>query len=185
VANLAFRVIGVETAARGLTPYLFFRLEISNGAPEDRIESLFLRTQIQIQPARRACTYGERDRLGEIFGTPDRWGTTPRNSLWSIVDSNVPAFSGHTEGRLRIPCTSDLKVAAAKHFYGLEDGDVSLLFLFSGTVFYKAENGRIRIEQVLWEKECTYALPVKVWRDLIEEHDLSCATRPAPGSRAP
>jgi hypothetical protein len=170
VANLAFRVIDVETGARGLTPYFVFRLEITNGDPEARVEALLLRSQIQIQPARRAYSAPEKERLGEVFGTPERWGTTLRNTLWAIVDTNIPAFTGRTEIQLRIPCTYDLKIAAAKYFYALEDGQVSLLFLFSGTLFYQAENGRLQIEQIPWEKECTYALSVKVWRDLIEAH---------------
>jgi Family of unknown function (DUF6084) len=61
-----------------------------------------------------------------------------------------------------VACTCDFEVTAAKYLDALEGGDVPLLFLFSGTVFAKAENG-FRVEQVAWDKESAYRVPVAVW----------------------
>jgi hypothetical protein len=81
----------------------------------------------------------------------------------------VPAFTGITEIDLPVACTYDLEVAAAKYLQALDNGGVPLLFLFSGTVFAKADNG-FHIEQVPWEKESASRLPLTVWRDLMNAY---------------
>jgi hypothetical protein len=47
---------------------------------------------------------------------------------------------------------------------------VPLLFLFSGTVFYAAPDGRLQIQKISWEKECVYRMPVRVWREMMDHH---------------
>lgn len=64
----------------------------------------------------------------------------------------------------------DFNVAATKYFYALQDGEVPLLFLFSGTVFYAAPDGRLQIQKVSWEKECAWRLPIARWQELMEHH---------------
>jgi hypothetical protein len=168
VPDLNFEVTGTEAGARGLTPLLYFRLRIANAPSSERVQAVLLRTQIQFESARRNYANGEKEKLGDIFGTPERWGQTLRNKLWTHVDVSVPPFSGDVEIRLPVPCTYDLNVLSAKYLDALEDGDVNLLFLFSGTIFYPDANGRLQVQQVSWEKECTYAMPVATWRDMME-----------------
>lgn len=166
--DLTFQVTGTETGARSITPLLFFRLRILNSPPEEHLQAVLLRTQIQIQPARRAYKTAEKERLGEIFGAPERWSHTLRNKLWAQLDINVPAFTRETEVLLPVPCTFDLNVLASKYFQALDEGEVSLLFLFSGSVFYAETGDRIQVQQIPWEKECTYSIPVRVWHGLME-----------------
>ena len=59
---------------------------------------------------------------------------------------------------------------ATKYFYALEDGEVPLLFLFSGTVFYDAPDGRLQIQKIPWEKECAWRMPIARWQELMEHH---------------
>ena len=40
-----------------------------------------------------------------------------------------------------MPCTYDLELAAAKYLYSLPGGQVPLLFNFTGTIFYRGEDG--------------------------------------------
>ena len=40
----------------------------------------------------------------------------------------------------RSPCTYDFEVAAAKYLHSLEQGEIPLLLMFSGTVFAKGEH---------------------------------------------
>ena len=47
----------------------------------------------------------------------------------------VPGFTGSTELDLPVPLTYDMEIGATRYFAGLEDGEVPLLLLFSGTVF--------------------------------------------------
>jgi Family of unknown function (DUF6084) len=167
--DLNYRISGVEPAARGLTPLLNFKLQIE-AAAADSIQGLLLNAQIQIQSPQRAYTDQEKEKLVELFGTPERWGQTLRNRLWTHAHTNVGAFRGATEALLAVPCTYDLNVASAKYFYALEAGEVSLLFLFSGSIFYLTPEGRLQVEQVSWNKECVYRMPVCLWRDLMSSH---------------
>src|SRR3954447_16647252 len=134
--DLDFKIIGVESAARGLTPLLHFKLQITAAPSTDAIQALLLATQIQIQPAQRGYNAKEQDKLLDLFGEPERWGQTLRNRLWTHTNVTVGAITGATEAILTVPCTYDLNVAAAKYFYALEGGEVPLLFLFSGSLFY-------------------------------------------------
>jgi hypothetical protein len=51
----------------------------------------------------------------------------------------------------------------------LRDGLVPLQFLFSGTVFMAGQRG-FSVQQVPWDCEDRYDMPVSVWRTLIQQH---------------
>jgi hypothetical protein len=168
--ELNFRVTGVEPAARGLSPLLHFRLEVTNSPDTELIQSVILQAQIQIQSSHRSYDDEEKEKLVDLFGTPDRWGQTLRNRLWTNANATVRPFVRTTEAVLPIQCTYDLNVLATKFFYALKEGEVPLLFLFSGTVFYATPDGRLQVQQISWDKECTYQMPVRVWQELMEHH---------------
>jgi hypothetical protein len=69
-----------------------------------------------------------------------------------------------------VPCTYDLEVVAAKYFHALQDGEVPLEFLFSGTVFYTEERGWLQTARISWEKEAEFRLPVRLWKEMIEHY---------------
>ena len=168
--NLDFKVLGVEAAQHGLLPLLHFKIDIVNKSPSDRIESIMLQVQIQIQSPRRAYNAIEKEKLRELFGKPEDWGQTLRTKLWTHTNATVRSFTDHTEAILPVPCTFDLNVAASKYFYALEEGEVPLLFLFSGTIFYSGTNGQLQIERISWEKEAEYRMPIAIWRELMDRH---------------
>ena len=168
--ELDFKVTGVEPTVRGLAPLLSFQVEVTNTPPTEPIHTVMLQAQIQLQVAQRRYSAGEKEKLVELFGAPERWRDTLRPKLWTLASTNVSAFTGSTVAALTIPCTFDLEVAATKYFYALDDGDIPLLFLFSGTVFYEAADGRLQVQQISWKKECAYKMPVTAWRDMMEHH---------------
>ncbi len=168
--DLDFSIIGVEHAAHGLTPLLHFKLRVTNQPPTETIQSVILQAQIQIQAPGRSYTEDEKPKLIDLFGTPDQWGTTLRARLWTLSNTTVRSFTGETEAILPVPCSFDLNVAGTKYFYALESGDVPLLFLFSGTIFYAGADGRLQVQQISWNKECTYQMPVSVWQKMMDHH---------------
>jgi Family of unknown function (DUF6084) len=168
--DLNFRVSGVEPSARGLTPLLQFSLEISNGPPTEPIQAVIVQAQIQIQSAQRPYNEREKQGLEDLFGTPDRWGQTLRNRLWALTSTTIGPFSESARAVLPVQCTYDFNVIATKYFYALEKGEVPLLFLFSGTIFYAGTNGGLQVQQISWDKECVYRMPVKVWSELMNYH---------------
>jgi uncharacterized protein DUF6084 len=168
--NLDYQVTGAEAAARGLTPLLHFKLEIRNTPEDQRIHAVMLQAQVQIQSPQRSYSSREKKKLADLFGSPEGWGQTLRNKLWAHSTVCVSEFAGSTETVLSVPCTYDLNIAAAKYFNALDGGDVSLLFLFSGAVFYEAADSRLQVERISWNKECVFQMPVSVWRAMMDQH---------------
>jgi hypothetical protein len=81
----------------------------------------------------------------------------------------VPGFTGRTEVELPLMCTYDFEVAASKYLDALADGEAPLVLLFSGTVFTRGQTG-FSVQQVSWDTEATYRMPVRVWRQLMDDH---------------
>ena len=133
------------------------------------MQAILLRCQIRIQPAQRGYADREATLLGDLFGSPERWGETLKPMHLATVTAVVPGFTGSSEFDLPVPCTYDLEVASTKYCFALEHGDIPLLLLFSGSVFLEAE-GRLLVAQIPWEKEVSYRLPVEVWRTLMDIH---------------
>jgi hypothetical protein len=168
--DLSFRVSSAEPQPFAASPALIFRLEIANADPSETIHTVALRCQIQIEAARRRYDGAEQERLLDLFGEPARWKETLRTMLWTHTSAVVPPFVGGTVAELPVPCTFDFNVAATKFFAGLDDGDVPLCLQFSGTVFYGGESGALQVTQIPWSNEARYALPVRIWRDMMEHY---------------
>jgi hypothetical protein len=169
VPDLDFRVEGAEVLEFAAVPSLLFKLRIENGE-EEPIRSVALKTQSRIAATQRHYDSVEQERLLELFGEPGRWKDTMRSLLWTHTVLQVPPFSGSTVVDMPVPCTYDLEVVAAKYFYALEDGEVPLEFLFSGTVFYAGEGGRLQVARISWEKEAEFRLPVRLWKEMMEHY---------------
>jgi hypothetical protein len=169
VPDLDFRVEGAEVLEFAAVPSLQFELRIENGGGEP-IRSVALNTQIRIAATQRHYDAAEQERLLELFGEPHRWGETLRSLLWTHNVLQVPPFSGSTVVDMPVTCTYDLEVVAAKYFYALEDGEVPLEFLFSGTVFYAGEGGGLQVARISWEKEAEFQLPVRLWKEMMERY---------------
>jgi hypothetical protein len=169
VPNLDFRVEGAEVQEFAAVPNLLFKLRVEN-LEEEPIRSVALNTQIRIAATQRYYDAVEQERLLELFREPSRWKDTLRSLLWTHTVLQVPAFSGSTVADMPVPCTYDLEVVAAKYFYALEDGEVPLEFLFSGTVFYAGEDGRLQVARISWEKEAEFRLPVRLWKEMMDQY---------------
>jgi hypothetical protein len=166
---LDFGIEEAEVLEYAAAPSLLFKLRVENLEGE-LIRSVSLNTQVRIAATQRHYDAVEQDRLLEVFGEPHRWGNTLRSLLWTHTTLQVPPFSGSTVVDMPVPCTYDLEVVAAKYFYALEDGEVPLEFLFSGTVFYKGEGGRLQIARISWEKEAEFRMPVRLWKEMMEQY---------------
>jgi Family of unknown function (DUF6084) len=165
--QLAFAVESAEAVRFAAAPTVAFTLRVTTDTP---VRSLALNAQIRIAPARRRYSDRDRDRLVELFGPPERWSETLRTFRWEQASTLVPPFEHDTSVELAVPCTYDLEVATAKYFYALDDGDVPLEFLFSGTVFYAGPNGLLQTARISWDHDVDYRLPVAVWKETMEHH---------------
>jgi Family of unknown function (DUF6084) len=165
--DLSFEVEGAEPVSFAAAPLLAFKLRVSNREAEEPIHTIALRCQIMIDSSRRRYTAEDQERLRDLFGEPERWAQTLRPMLWTHTSVVVPSFEGSTVVDLPVPCTFDFNVAATKYFAGLDDAEVPLNLLFSGTIFYAASDGALQIAQISWGKEARFKLPVQVWKEMM------------------
>jgi hypothetical protein len=171
--ELRFQVEGADPDRFAAEPLLIFKLRVSEQQTEGEgpvpIHGAAIRCQIRIEPSRRRYSGSEQKRLLDLFGTPERWGQTVRPMLWTHVGTSLPPFSDECVVNLPVPCSSDFNLAATKYFAALDDGEVPLCFLFSGTIFHADDAGALRVAQISWDREAIYRLPAESWRGLMQQ----------------
>jgi hypothetical protein len=168
--DLDYLVEGAEAVPFSVSPLLNLKVRLTNRDQTEKIQSVLLRCQIQIEVARRQYSPGEQAKMFELFGEPERWGQTLRTMLWTHANAVVPPFTGSALVDLPVPCTFDFNVATTKFFNGLAGGEIPLCLLFSGTVFYSDDEGLLQVSQISWEKEANYRLPVSVWKSMMDHY---------------
>jgi hypothetical protein len=161
MTDVTFAVLDVAPEPYAVTPILMARVGIAS-VGEDPVHSIALRCQVRIEPSRRQYSDDEAAALMDLFGPRERWAATQHSFLWQHATAT-------TQVRLSLECTYDFEVAAAKYLHALRDGTIPLQFLFSGTVFGRGSSG-FAVQQVPWDREERYDMPVSVWRDLIQQH---------------
>jgi hypothetical protein len=166
MADLTFGCVGVRSDPYAASPTLVFRLRIAETGGAT-VNAIALRCQLRIEPQRRKYNDAETPLLADLFGTTDRWGDTLKPLQFAGVAVMVPGFSGEVEVDLPVPCSYDLEVAANKYFASLEDGEIPLLLLFSGTVFVRTPTG-FAVDQVPWTSETQQRVPVATWREAMD-----------------
>jgi Family of unknown function (DUF6084) len=168
MTEVTYAVLDMSPQPYSVTPVLSARLGAA-AIGDDPVHAIALRCQVRIDPLRRRYSDEEADGLLDLFGPRERWSTTQRTFAWLHCATMVPGFSGATNVDLPLECTYDFEVTATKYMHALRDGTVPLIFLFSGTVFTRGERG-FAVQQVPWDREDSYDLPVSVWRDLMNRH---------------
>jgi uncharacterized protein DUF6084 len=169
LVELDFGVEHAVTLEHAAVPTISFGLRAA-GPPGLEIRSLLLDVQIQIAARRRRYGEAEKEQLLEVFGEESRWATTLRTLLWARLTRVVPGFTGETIVELHMPCTYDFEVTSAKYLHALDDGEIPLEFLFSGTAFYTAPTGLLQTSRISWDHEAEYRLPVRVWRETMDRY---------------
>jgi hypothetical protein len=166
--GLTFSVLDVAPEPYAAVPILNVRIGVT--APDDEpVHAIALRCQVRIEPLRRGYSDEEAVGLTDLFGPRERWATTQRTFLWQHCSAMVPAFVGTNEITLSLECTYDFEVTAAKYLHALRDGALPLQFLFSGTIFTSGQRG-FSVQQVSWDCEDHFDMPVAAWRELIRQH---------------
>jgi hypothetical protein len=167
--ELGIKIESAKVVPFSASPTLAFELHIENAQMEEQVHTIALRCQVQIEVTRRRYAPNEQERLRDLFGHPSRWGQTLRNLLWINTSVVVPGFEGQkTKVDLNLPCTFDFNIAATKYFEGLTEGEIPLLMLFSGTVFFATAETELRVAPISWELEARHKISVQLWREMME-----------------
>jgi hypothetical protein len=169
--DLSIQIANAKVVPFAAVPTLAFQLDIGNAMSDEEIHTIALRCQIQIEVTRRTYAPQEQKRLLDLFGHPERWGKTLRNLLWTHTSVIVPGFEGSsTLADMNVPCTFDFTVASTKYFEGLASGEIPLLMLFSGTIFYGSSESPLQVAPISWEQEARYKVPVQMWREMMDTY---------------
>ncbi|HYG97759.1 MAG TPA: DUF6084 family protein [Terriglobales bacterium] len=166
--DLSFQIEGAAPTPNAAAPQISFKVRIVN-ADRQPVHSIALRVQVQIEPVRRRYTAAEQEHLKELFGEPERWSKSLHPLLWANANVSVAGFTGGTVVDVAVPCTFDFNVAVTKYIYGLDNGEIPTTLLFSGTIFYAGGVG-LQVAQIPWNKEASYRLPVRVWKDMMDAY---------------
>ncbi len=162
MTELAFEVTGARPEPHAAEPTLMLEVRITE-ADHAKIHALALRCQIRIEPQRRTYSEEEEEDLYELFGETLQWGASLRPFLWTHVSTMLGVFEGTTTIDLPVVCTYDFEVAGAKYLHALENGEIPLILLFSGTVYTRGPTG-FAAEPLSWSSEASYRLPVSTYR---------------------
>ncbi|NMO91318.1 DUF6084 family protein [Actinomycetospora sp. TBRC 11914] len=165
---LHFAVASADHDPYAMGPTLRLHTRITD-ATATTVHTIALRTQVRIEPQKRRYDEAEQRRLVELFGEPGDWARSCRPMQLATVTTLVGSFTGETTVDVEVPLTHDVEIATTRYFRGLERGEVPLVLLFSGTVFYRSPQG-VQVGLVPWHEEATYRLPVAVWRDMAAAH---------------
>jgi len=166
--ELTFACTAIEPDRFAAAPAVTLRMRAS-GPPGVRVHAAAIRCQVRIEPRRRGYTEAEGEAMADLFGGRERWGTTMQALQLAFLSHLLPGFVGETEFDLSLPCSYDFHVAANRYLAALDEGQVPLLLLFSGTVFTGAP-GTLEVSPVAWHTETRAGLPVKAWLDAIDAH---------------
>jgi hypothetical protein len=168
MAEIDFVCTGAKPDVSAATPTISLRLNIkeTSGA---RVHALVLRCQLRIEPQRRLYDDREAQAVRDLFGDRARWGDSLKPIQLAFVNHVVPTFVGEIDIDLALPCSYDFEIAANKYLYALDDGEVPLLMLFSGTIFTGGP-ADITVQPIPWHKEASFRLPVDVWKQTMDMH---------------
>lgn len=166
--DLDFACAGVVADRYAASPTVLLRMR-ATAPPGARVHAVALRCQVRVEPVRRHYSDPEAAKVVDLFGDRSRWGQTMQPLQLAFLSQVLPGFTGETDFDLPLPLSYDVEVAAHKYLAGLEDGEVPLLLLFSGSVF-TGSVGSIVVAPVPWHKETTARLPVAVWREAMDAH---------------
>lgn len=166
MTELEFTIAELFVEPYAVAPQLTARLRIEEST-HTPIHTLALLAQVRIEPQRRAYTPDEELALLDMFGARERWYDTLKPFMWMQTNAMVQGFTGLTEVDLALPTTYDFDVTASKYLHALRDGAVTVVLLFSGTIFTRGERG-FGIEQIPWDREARYEMPIAVWHQLMQ-----------------
>lgn len=166
--GLDFECREVVTDPYAAGPTVLLRMTAHEGSGV-RVHAAAVRCQVRIEPIQRHYSDLEATKVIDLFGDRSRWGSTLQTLQLAFLAQVLPSFTGSCDFDLVLPCSYDVNVAANKYLTALEDGEIPLLLLFSGTVFAGLQ-GSIQVSPVPWHIETRVRMPVSVWRAAMEQH---------------
>jgi hypothetical protein len=177
IPKLEFKVLDMRPDRFALSPQLVVRVQVAETSGV-RIHSMLLRCQIRMDPASRGYSQEETLALKDLFGPGEQWSHSVHPFMWTQVATVAGGFEGRCLLEIPVACTYDMEIASSKYLHALREGEIPLLFLFSGTVFSREVSPNPgdgspstvghEVFPVSWSSEARYRLPVAVWDEVMD-----------------
>lgn len=170
-ADLEFTCVEAVADRYAAAPTVVLRMRVreTTGA---RVHAVALRCQVRIEPLHRSYSDTEADKVVDLFGDRGRWGSTMQPLQLAFLSTVLPGFAGECGFDLELPLSYDVDVAAHKYLSALEDDEIPLILMFSGTVFTGSVSatvpGSLSVQPVPWHKEASLRMPVAAWREAMD-----------------
>jgi hypothetical protein len=162
--ELDFSLKGLSMLPFAATPQLALDLGIAADKP---VHSLMLHCHLRVDVSERDYDAATLERLQDAFGLPDCWGHMLTTLQWTQLHRVVPAFEGSTRVEVLLPCSYDFGLAITKYFDALDQGDIPMTMVFSGTVFHGP--GR-EVAPVPLGKQLKFELPLYLWQETVHHY---------------
>ncbi len=105
----------------------------------------------------------------------EQWTRSLGGVPWTEASVNVPRFAASATIDVPLPCTYDFDVASAKYLAALEDGEIPVDVLLTGTMFYARGRAGCRRRAFRGTASCPHASPCR--------RGARRSTRPSPTRR--
>ena len=167
MSDLAFEVLDARAEPYAAVPTIMFRLRITEHDRRTGARGRACGARSGSSRTSVATTTTRRSDSSRCSASRAQWGQSLKPFLWTHVATTITGFDGATEIDLPVTCTYDFEVAGTKFFHSLDDGEIPLVLLFSGTTFLRGDAG-LSVAPVAWHEEASFRLPVRVWRDMMD-----------------
>lgn len=166
--DLSFAIQEIEPVLRLPNPHFRARIRITNRSRQEKIHSIALRCQAQLDPVRRRYTPEQRAALKDLFGSPEQWAAgSLRSLLLASAKAAIPSFADAIITEFSFPCSFDVNLAAANYLTAISEGEIPIVVLFNGTVFFEPDGRGLQVAQIPWDAEASYRLPAQVWSEAV------------------
>lgn len=165
--RLRFEPGDMRVSTSAALPHISLGVRVTAQPEGTGLRGVTLHTQVQIEPAARAYTAVERERLRELFGDEIQWPGSLRSVVWTRVTTQLGAFQRTCVAEVELPCGADLELVANKYCFGIEGGEVPLRLLFSGSILYG--DPQLQITPIGLDSELSLRLPLSLLREAIAQ----------------
>ena len=162
MTQLGFTALDIVAEPYAAAPQLTARLRIeeTTGAT---VHAIALRCQVRIEPQRRPYSDADVAELLGLFGDRSRWRDTLRPFPWMHCAAMVQGFTGTTEVDLPMPCHLRLRGDRVEVPARAAGRRSSRCCCSSPAPSSPGAARGFGVEQVGWDCEASYQLPVSVW----------------------
>lgn len=170
MAELQFDILSATAVPYAMAPEIDFQIQVENNSPL-QVDAIVGQCQIRIQSTKRSYNKAQVSLLSEIFGAEKSFARNLKELHWTNQPFTMTGFETQGTLSLKLPCSFDYMLAITKYFHSFDESEtVPIVFLFSGTIFYRSAEQTMVVKPISWNCEAQYLFPVSVLKELRDNY---------------